>query len=153
MKKVSLVPVKTEERILLLDYLLMADESEEIVKQYINDGEMFSIGYEDKVAGVVLFCFHPNNTVELKNIAFAEQYRGMGLGKIAIKQAFTLYQSTGMQKMIVGTANSSIDNIAFYQKLGFRMAEIKRDFFKAYPTPIFENGIRALDMIVFEKEL
>ena len=55
--------------------------------------------------------------------------------------------------MIVGTANSSIDNIAFYQKLGFRMAEIKRDFFKAYPTPIFENGIRALDMIVFEKEL
>jgi ribosomal protein S18 acetylase RimI-like enzyme len=44
MKKVSLVPVKTEERILLLDYLLMADESEEIVKQYINDGEMFSIG-------------------------------------------------------------------------------------------------------------
>jgi hypothetical protein len=77
----------------------------------------------------------------------------MGLGKIAIKQAFTLYQSTGMQKMIVGTANSSIDNIAFYQKLGFRMAEIKRDFFKAYPTPIFENGIIALDMIVFEKEL
>ena len=55
--------------------------------------------------------------------------------------------------MIVGTANSSIDNIAFYQKLGFRMAEIKRDFFKAYPTPIFENGIIALDMIVFEKEL
>jgi hypothetical protein len=33
------------------------------------------------------------------------------------------------------------------------MAEIKRDFFKAYPTPIFENGIIALDMIVFEKEL
>ncbi|MEH7375259.1 hypothetical protein [Neobacillus drentensis] len=62
MKKVSLVPVKSEERILLLDYLLMADESEEIVKHSINDGEMFSIGYEDKVAGVVLFCFHPNNT-------------------------------------------------------------------------------------------
>jgi hypothetical protein len=55
--------------------------------------------------------------------------------------------------MIVGTTNSSIDNIAFYQKLGFRMAEIKRDFFKAYLTPIFENGIRALDKIVFKKEL
>lgn len=55
--------------------------------------------------------------------------------------------------MIVGTANSSIGNLAFYQKVGFRITEVKKDFFSKYPEPIFENGIQALDMIMFEKNL
>lgn len=33
------------------------------------------------------------------------------------------------------------------------MVEIKKDFFKNYPIPIYENGIRALDMVMFEKKL
>ncbi|WP_248736981.1 GNAT family N-acetyltransferase [Neobacillus rhizosphaerae] len=82
-----------------------------------------------------------------------EDCRGNGLGKLVVKEAFHLYKNKGLDKMIVGTANSSIDNLAFYQKLGFRMVEIKKDFFKNYPEPIFENGIRALDMVMFEKDL
>ncbi|WHY78408.1 GNAT family N-acetyltransferase [Neobacillus sp. WH10] len=153
MRKVQLEAIETEKRNLFFDYLLIADESEEIVRAYINDGEMFSICCEGKIAGVVLFTFHSNGIVELKNIALTEDYRGKGLGKIVVNEAFDLYKIKGLNKMIVGTANSSIDNLAFYQKLGFRMVEIKKDFFKNYPTPIYENGIRAMDMVMFEKEL
>lgn len=55
--------------------------------------------------------------------------------------------------MLVGTANSSIGNLAFYQKCGFRLCGIRRDFFLSYPQPIWENGIRALDMVMFERDL
>ncbi|MCH6269112.1 GNAT family N-acetyltransferase, partial [Neobacillus citreus] len=104
-------------------------------------------------AGVMLFTFHPDHVVEIKNMAISEKYQGMGIGKMAIKESFEVYRSRGFNKMIVGTANSSIANLAFYQKAGFRMSEIKKDFFKKYPDPIYENGIRALDMVLFEKNL
>ena len=40
---------------------------------------------------------------------------------------------------------------AFYQKLGFNMTEIRRDYFtQNYPEPIWENGIQCKHMIMFE---
>ncbi|WP_253701188.1 N-acetyltransferase [Bacillus sp. FJAT-29814] len=153
MKKVVLKSVEQDHRKLYMEWLLLADESEEIVKGYINDGEMFSVLYEGQAAGVILFTFHPGHMVEVKNMALAENFRGMGLGKMILQEAFEIYRAQGMQKMIVGTANSSIANLAFYQKVGFRMSEIKKDFFKKYPEPIYEYGIRALDMVMFEKSL
>lgn len=153
MKKVVLKSVEQDHRKLYMEWLLLADESEEIVNGYINEGEMFSILYEGQAAGVILFTFHPGQTVEVKNMGLVKNYRGMGLGKTILQEAFEIYRAQGMQKMIVGTANSSIANLAFYQKAGFRMTEIKKGFFEKYPTPIYENGIRAMDMVVFEKIL
>ncbi|WP_256218249.1 N-acetyltransferase [Bacillus sp. MUM 116] len=153
MKSVALEPVGQEKRILYFDYLILADESEEAVKEYIYDGEMFVICWDGIPVGVTLFIFHANDMVELKNIAIVEEFRGSGIGKQVVMEAIKKYRSKGMKKMLVGTANSSIANIAFYQKVGFRMVEIKKDFFKKYPTPIYENGIRALDMVMFEKDL
>ncbi|MCM3765179.1 GNAT family N-acetyltransferase [Neobacillus niacini] len=153
MKKVVLKSVEQDKRKLYMEWLLLADESEEIVKGYINDGEMFSVLFDGETAGVVLFTFQPGQVVEVKNMALAQNFRGMGLGKTILQEAFEIYRAQGMQKMIVGTANSSIANLAFYQKAGFRISEIKKDFFKKYPEPIYEYGIRALDMVMFEKNL
>ncbi|MFC4802884.1 GNAT family N-acetyltransferase [Neobacillus sp. GCM10023253] len=153
MKKVVLKPVEWDQRLSFFDLLLLADESEEIVNKYILEGEMYSIKYKGATAGVMLFTFHLDHVVEIKNMAISEKYQGMGIGKMAIKESFVVYRSRGFNKMIVGTANSSIANLAFYQKAGFRMSEIKKDFFKKYPDPIYENGIRALDMVLFEKNL
>ncbi|MGF2616537.1 GNAT family N-acetyltransferase [Rossellomorea vietnamensis] len=148
-----LYPIKESKRIDYLVLLLMGDESEEAVREYVFQGDMYSIHFEDGVAGVILFTPVNESTVELKNFALKPDFRGRGIGKAAIKEALALYKNQGKNNVIVGTANSSIDNIAFYQKAGFRMHEIKRDFFLDYPDPIIENGIRALDMIMFKKEL
>lgn len=148
----KLIPVSTENRSAYLNLLLLADESEEIINEYIHEGEMFAIEYENKIVGVALFTFPIELVVELKNIAIDPNYRGKGTGKLVLNDACTIYQNRGYSKMIVGTANSSIENVAFYQKAGFRMSEIKKDFFKKYPKPIYENGIQALDMIMFEKK-
>ncbi|MDP4550121.1 GNAT family N-acetyltransferase [Alkalihalobacillus macyae] len=105
------------------------------------------------MAGVVLFTYHPKQVVELKNIALKPEFRGRGLGKFVITEVFNRYKRKEINKIIVGTANSSIGNLVFYQKVGFRMSEIKKDFFKEYPEPIYENGLRALDMVMFEKDV
>jgi ribosomal protein S18 acetylase RimI-like enzyme len=153
MKNLVLKTVPQQNRYSFMELLLLADESEEVVNDYIDEGEMFSIQYEENLAGVILFIFHPGQIVEVKNMVVIEDFRGKGLGKTVLNMAFEVYRDRGLVKMIVGTANSSIANLAFYQKAGFRMTEIKRGFFEKYPTPIYENGIRALDMVMFERIL
>lgn len=150
---IKLKSIQQKERRKYFEDLLLADESKAAVSTYINDGEMFSIWHEKELVGVVLFLFHPKKTIELKNIALRPAWRGKGMGKAVITRACEHYKREGFCKMRVGTANSSIGNLAFYQKAGFRMVEIRKDFFRHYPTPIFEDGIRAMDMVVFERKL
>lgn len=153
-QRVRLQLVESSNRLEFLPYLVMADESESVVKEYIAEGQMFAImAGSDSVAGVALFVEDSEGVIELKNIALDPQFRGMGLGKQVINLAFEIFREKGFRQMMVGTANSSIANLAFYQKAGFRMAEIRKDFFLKYPEPIFEDGIQAVDMVVFEREL
>jgi hypothetical protein len=55
--------------------------------------------------------------------------------------------------MVVGTGNSSIGNIIFYQKCGFRMDHVRKDYFWYYREPVFENGLRVRDMLVFRYDV
>jgi len=50
--------------------------------------------------------------------------------------------------VLVGTANSSLENIAFYQKCGFRMDHVRRDYFVYVQPPVIQNGIVMRDMLV-----
>lgn len=143
----------TGEREYYLPYLQLADEDEEVVRHYMNDGELYVIHCGDRLAGVALLIEQSKTTIELKNMAVVPECQGKGIGKVAIQMISERSQAEGYTQVIVGTANSSIDNIAFYQKAGFRMERIQKDFFSSYSAPIYENGIRAIDMIVFSKAL
>ncbi|MFJ5767461.1 GNAT family N-acetyltransferase [Lysinibacillus sp. NPDC093210] len=136
-----------------MPYLLLADESEVAVRQYMNDGDLYAIKCGEKLAGVALLIAQSDTTVELKNIAVVPAFQGKGIGKEVLNKIYAVCEAQGFKNILVGTANSSIDNIAFYQKSGFRMEAIEKDFFSNYPQPIYENGIRALDMIIFSKAL
>ncbi|MEK5233718.1 GNAT family N-acetyltransferase [Lysinibacillus sp. FSL K6-0232] len=136
-----------------LPQLLLADESEEAVQSYLYQGILYEIQCGEHLVGVALVMPKSKTTIELKNIAIVPQYQGKGIGKEVLRQLTDICQQQGYQMVLVGTANSSIDNIAFYQKAGFRMESIEKDFFSNYPKPIYENGIRALDMIFFSKLL
>ncbi|MCP3027340.1 N-acetyltransferase [Halobacillus sp. A5] len=136
-----------------LALLLLADESEAIISEYINEGEMYTINEQEQPIGICLFIFPQHDVVEIKNIAILPDYQRRGIGKKAIAEAHSMFQRRGFSEIIVGTANSSLENILFYQKCGFRMQSIRKGFFINYPAPIYENGIQALDMIVFQKNL
>ena len=55
-----------------------------------------------------------------------------------------------MRVMQVGTGSVSLDNLAFYQKCGFRVSHVRRDYFHYIQPPLVVDGMTLRDMIVFE---
>ncbi|MFP7735441.1 GNAT family N-acetyltransferase [Priestia aryabhattai] len=151
---INLIEIEKIRRASYLNLLLIGDEDEKMVKSYINEGALFTIVYEKKEIGVVQCLMDEKKaTVEVKNISLKEAYRGKGIGSKVIKKLQVLYERNQYSKMIVGTADSSLENIAFYKKAGFYESGVKKNFFLQYVPPIYENGLQAIDMIMFEKIL
>ncbi|MDN3362450.1 GNAT family N-acetyltransferase [Priestia megaterium] len=151
---IDLIEIHKDRRASYLNLLLIGDEDEKIVKSYINEGSLFTIVYKKKDIGVVQCLIdEEESAVEVKNIGLEEAYRGKGIGSKVIKKLEALYEFNQYSKMIVGTADSSLENIAFYKKAGFYQSGVKKNFFLQYVPPIYENGLQAIDMIMFEKKL
>ena len=65
-------------------------------------------------------------------------------------------RACGVRRVIVGTSSSGIGQLAFYQKTGFRLSWIERDFFnttRGYPRDLAENGIPVRDMVWMDLEI
>ncbi|MGX8177137.1 GNAT family N-acetyltransferase [Exiguobacterium artemiae] len=61
---------------------------------------------------------------------------------------------TRPQTIEIGTGNSSIGQLALYQKCGFRIVGVDLNFFlRHYEEDIIENGIRCTDMIRLSQDV
>lgn len=137
-----------------LDLLLLADPSSEIVKEYVNRGECFLAESAQQIVGAYVLLSTRPGTVELVNVAVEEEQQGRGIGKRLVMNAIQVAKSKGYKTIEVGTGNSSIGQLALYQKCGFRIISVDMDFFiKHYPEGIFENGIQCRDMIRLSQDL
>lgn len=131
-----------------MNLLLEADPSEELVREYCSNGFVYEAAVDDELMGVYVLLPLTDGIVEIKNIAVAEDARGQGYGKRLIQHALSEAERLGFGNVEIGTGNSSADQLMLYQKCGFRIDSIDRDFFtRNYPEPIFENGIQCRDMI------
>lgn len=129
------------------DLLLLADPSQQSVDEYLEHGDCYVMNRNNPI-GVYILVKIDSDTIELANISIKKQYQGQGIGKELIKHAIKSARINSAKKLIVGTGNSSINQLAFYQKCGFRISDIIKDFFiKNYEEEIFENGIQCIDMI------
>ncbi|MCD8511531.1 MAG: GNAT family N-acetyltransferase [Bacillus sp. (in: Bacteria)] len=137
-----------------LDLLLMADPSQKLVEEYVNRGDCYIAEWNNQVMGVYVLLPTRPDTVELVNIAVAEEQHGKGMGKRLVKHAVATARGKGYKTMEIGTGNSSIGQLALYQKCGFRITGIDQDFFiRHYEEEIFENGIQCRDMVRLSQDL
>ncbi|MGE7835662.1 GNAT family N-acetyltransferase [Viridibacillus arvi] len=137
-----------------MDLLLQADPSEEIVLEYLLRGECYVMEDENSIIGVYVLIPTRPETAELVNVSIQEEQQGKGLGKMLIQHSIATAKSKKYKTIEVGTGNSSISQIALYQKCGFRITHIDRDFFiRHYAEPIFENGIQCIDMVRLSQDL
>src|SRR5699024_2397180 len=131
-----------------------ADPSRENIKEYITRGECFVATHEQKTVGVYVLLATRPMTVEIVNVAVIESEQGKGLGKQLVLDAMKVAKSNGYKNIEVGTGNSSVGQLALYQKCGFRIIGVDRDFFiRNYSEEIFENGIQCRDMVRLSQEL
>lgn len=137
-----------------MELLLLADPSKVIVEEYVNRGECFVAEREQQITGVYVLLPTRPETVELVNIAVAKKDQGKGMGKELVKDAIRRAKSKGYKTIEIGTGNSSIAQLSLYQKCGFRITGVDRDFFiRHYPEAIFENGIQCRDMVRLSQDL
>ncbi|UQZ82249.1 putative N-acetyltransferase YvbK [Paenibacillus konkukensis] len=137
-----------------MDLLLLADPSTRLVEEYTKRGQIFVAENESGTIGVYVLIATRPDTAELVNVAVDESCQGRGIGKKLVQHAVEQARSQGYKTIEVGTGNSSIGQLALYQKCGFRMTGIDRDFFlRHYDEEIFENGIQVVDMVRLSQDL
>lgn len=134
-----------------MDLLLEADPSKDRINDYLRDGELFVLTYKEKVACVAVVIKIDDETIELKNIATKEEYRGQGYGKKMLKYLADNYKQK-YKKMLVGTSEN---NIPFYVKQGFDKYEktIKNYFVDNYDEEIIDGDLHCIDMYYYSKDL
>ncbi|PZO43162.1 MAG: N-acetyltransferase [Shackletoniella antarctica] len=135
--------------------LLDADPCRELIDAYLHQSTVMGLMEGDAAIApegrsltiaVIVLLQRDQQVVEVMNIAVAPVHQGKKLGKLLLAAAIERSRQQGTKRMIVGTGNSGIAQLAFYQKMGFRLEAIDRGYFvRTYPEPIFENGIWCRD--------
>ncbi|MBD0256283.1 MAG: GNAT family N-acetyltransferase [Cytophagales bacterium] len=135
------------------DLLLLADETIEIIDRYAKEGQIYVLeGKGQLLAVYVLQAIDPAR-IEIKNIAVDRNHQGQGIGRFMLRDATSRAKAQGYGTILIGTANGAIKQLYLYQKEGFEITSIKKNFFvDNYPAPIFENGILCKHMIMLEKQ-
>ncbi|WP_197088278.1 GNAT family N-acetyltransferase [Paenibacillus dauci] len=137
-----------------MELLLSADPSPAIIKDYLTRGQCYIARQEQDVIGVYVLLPTRPHTVELVNVAVAESHQNKGIGKQLVQHAIHTAQEQHYHTIEMGTGNSSIHQLALYQKCGFRIVGVDLDFFvRHYEEPIYENGIQCRDMIRLMQDL
>lgn len=136
------------------ELLLLADPSKEIIDEYLKQSDLFVAKNNDEILGVLVLFPLTKETVEIKNVAVKTEFQGQGLGSFLIANAVKVALHNKLKTICIGTANSSVKQLCLYQKLGFEITDIKRNFFtNNYAQPIYENGIQAKHMLILSRQL
>lgn len=138
-----------------MDLLLLADPSEELVLEYVQRGRCYTATAADgAVIGVYVLLPTRPGTVELVNVAVREDCHGRGYGKRLVLHAVGQARESGFKTIEIGTGSTGVAQLALYQKCGFRITGIDKDFFvRHYAEEIYENGMQVIDMIRMSQDL
>ncbi|GIP56676.1 putative N-acetyltransferase YvbK [Paenibacillus woosongensis] len=130
------------------ELLLLADPSKRNVQEYLQRGRCYIAANRLETIGVFVLLWTRPGTMEIVNIAVREEYQGQGIGKQLVLRAIGEAIEQHARTVEIGTGNSSLSQLGLYQKCGFRITGVDRDFFiRHYDEAIFENGIPCRDMI------
>ena len=127
--------------------LLLADETVGAIEKYIYASDIYIVKRENEDIPVAVFVLqHLNSSeIELKNIAVAAHLQGKGTGSYLINEIKKIAVLAGFKILWVGTPDVAVKEINFYQKNGFELAGVKKEFFIInYPDPIFDDNATML---------
>jgi ribosomal protein S18 acetylase RimI-like enzyme len=130
-----------------MELLLLADPSEDKVRGYLPDSDCFVACDNGAVVGACVVQPLGDGVHELMSIAVQPSRQQRGYGSALLGWVIGFFREAGARRIEVGTGTFGYQ-LAFYQRHGFRVTAIDRDFFvNNYPEPIFEDGIQLFDML------
>lgn len=130
---------------LFMNLLLLGDEQESMIHQYLERGELFAL-YDTDLKTVCVVTQEDEITFEIKNIATYEKEQEKGYGSLMIKHIIEYYKGK-CDTLLLGTGEDD-KILSFYKKFGFVYSHTVKDFFiDNYDHEMFENGKQLKDMI------
>jgi ribosomal protein S18 acetylase RimI-like enzyme len=136
--------------------LELADEPEPL-RAYLQDGELYGVTAADGAPrAAILVIDQEPGVAELRAVAVAEREQGRGLGSRLVAAVLDALAERGVERVIVGTASSGVRQLAFYQRCGFRLSHVERDYFseeRGYPPGLVEHGIPVRDMVWMDRSV
>ncbi|WP_027015656.1 GNAT family N-acetyltransferase [Comamonas composti] len=140
--------------------LLSADPSREKVRGYLPGSTCFAARYRQAprpgklgdILGICVLVPLPGQSGtprpwELMNIAVASHLHSHGIGGALLQHAIAWTREQKAPRLEVGTGSFG-DQLVFYQRAGFRVTGIERDFFlKHYTTQLWEREVQHKDML------
>ena len=127
--------------------LLQADPSKEKVEGYLSQSRCFVAILEGQIVGVCIVQPVSADVQELMNISVAPEHQRNGIGRELLRYAIVSTRQAKVRRLEVGTGTFGYQ-LAFYQREGFRVDRIEKDFFLSnYDEPIYEDGIQLKDML------
>ena len=134
-----------------LPLLLLADEQEDMIDKYLERGTMYVLD-EDGAKAECVVTDEGEGILEIKNLATEPDYQGNGYGRALID--FLAENYAGKYSVLqVGTGESPL-TVPFYEKCGFAYHHrIKNFFTDHYNHPIYECGVRLVDMVYLQRRL
>jgi ribosomal protein S18 acetylase RimI-like enzyme len=148
----------------LIPLLHLAEDSDSQLEAAIDDGVMYAVVSDDveqvsedsEHIGVVLALPHAPDEVELRYVAVAASQQRKGIGKAMLAHVADAIRAMGAKRILVGTSSADTGNLDFYQRCGFRLHSIERDYFsptRGYPADFVLNGLPAVDMVWMDMQL
>ncbi|MHC8521882.1 hypothetical protein ACPJHQ_12265 [Rossellomorea sp. H39__3] len=67
-----------KDRSAFIPLLMLADESEAVVRSYLEDGEVYTFSNAGETVGIMLMVAVDSSTIEIKNMAVVDSARGQG---------------------------------------------------------------------------
>ena len=141
----------TENKKQYIDLLLLADEQEDMIDRYLDKCRMYVLD-DNGIKCECVVTDEGNGMLEIKNIATIPEHQGKGYAKALIN--FLVKEYGGKYSVLqVGTGDSPL-TIPFYEKCEFvRSHSIPNFFTDNYDHPIFECGVKLVDMIYLQRKL
>ncbi len=142
---------RTDNKKQYFSLLLLADEQEDMIDRYLERGTMYVLDDEGVKAECVV-TDEGEGTLEIKNLATEPDYQRKGYGRALI--GFLAENYTGKYSVLqVGTGESPL-TVPFYEKCGFAYHHRIQNFFTDhYDHPIYECGVRLVDMVYLQRRL
>lgn len=129
----------------------LAEDSATQLDSYLDRGVVLIAVQDDEIVGhLQLTDTDLAGEAEIKNMAVLASHRRRGIGRELVAAAIRLSREQSCGTLRVATAAADIDNLRFYQQVGFRMRAIERDAFTpatGYPAETMVDGIELRDRV------
>ncbi len=134
--------------------LFAADGPRAEIEKYLSRGEQWLAEIDGLVVGQMVLMQTRVDIWEVMNIAVSDELHGRGVGTALLRKAKALAAERGAQRLEVGTGNSSLRELAFYQRFGFRIVGVDVGFFERRSKRVQkQDGIVLRDMVRLALEL